>query len=159
MRRQTVKSLIGCVLISIALMGTAYGQQPGQFGLGIILGEPTGIDGKLFLSADNALHGAVAWSLSGANDLHLQTDYLYHRYSVIEVSKGRLPLFFGIGGRVVFREKRDDRIGVRFPVGLAYHFENAPFDVFGEVVPLLDVAPDTEFELEGAIGGRFYFGG
>lgn len=152
------KPLFACAVVSLVLSGTAYGQEPGQFGLGLIVGEPTGIDGKLFLSRENAIEGAVAWSLSGADDLHLQVDYLYHRYSLIKVNKGQLPLFFGIGGRVIFREKRDDRIGIRIPVGLAYHFENAPFDVFGELVPLLDFAPDTDFDLEGAVGGRFYFG-
>ena len=129
----------------------------GPFGIGIIFGEPTGIDGKLFLTPSNAVEGAVAWSLSGNNNLHLQVEYLYHRYDLITVKKGQLPLFFGVGGRFIFREKAKDIIGVRIPVGLAYEFEGAPFDVFGEIVPILDITPDTDFDLEGAIGGRFWF--
>ena len=29
--------------------------------------------------------------------------------------------------------------------------------VFGELVPILELHPDTDFDLEGAIGGRFWF--
>lgn len=129
----------------------------GPFGLGIILGEPTGISGKYFLSSRNAIDGAVAWSLDGDNDLHLQGDYLYHWYGKISVDKGRAPVYAGFGGRIRFRESGDDRVGVRFPVGVGYEFTDAPFDVFLELVPMLDLAPDTDFDLEGAIGGRFYF--
>jgi len=30
-------------------------------------------------------------------------------------------------------------------------------DVFVEVVPILDIVPDTEFEINAGIGARFYF--
>lgn len=146
------------VFVAVASPITAHAQRSGgPFGIGIIIGEPTGVDLKYFVSASNAIEGAFAWSLSGSNNLHLQAEYLYHRYDLIKVEKGRLPLFFGIGGRVEFREHADDLVGIRIPVGLAYEFDNAPFDVFGEIVPLLDLAPDTDFDLEGAIGARFYF--
>ena len=143
-------------LVALAIPGLAFAAG-GPFGLGIIVGEPTGVSGKLFLSTQNAIDGAVAWSLDGDNDLHLQGDYLYHWYDVISVKKGRLPIYAGIGGRIAFRENRDDNVGLRIPVGLTYLFDGAPFDVFAEVVPVLDIAPDTDFDLEGAIGGRYYF--
>jgi len=126
-------------------------------GLGIVVGEPTGISFKYHLRSGNAIDAAAAWSLSGDNDLHLRADWVLHRYDVIRVDKGKLPLFFGLGGRVELRENAEDRVGLRIPVGLDYYFETAPFDVFVEIVPVLDVAPDTEFELEGAIGGRYWF--
>jgi len=148
-------ALLSLLIVTAGAASAAAG--PGTFGLGIIVGEPTGIDGKLFLSGNNAFEGAIAWSLQGDNDLHLQGDYLYHRYSVFSPEKGRLPFFFGFGGRIKLRENRDDLFGIRFPVGLAYEFADAPFDVFLELVPLLELNPETDFDLEGAIGGRFYF--
>jgi hypothetical protein len=147
--------LVLAAVVTIASSPATAG--PGEFGLGIIVGEPTGVNAKLFLDRGNALDMAAAWSLSGDNDLHLQIDYLYHRYELIKVDKGKLPLFFGLGGRVVLRENRDDKVGLRIPVGLAYEFADAPFDVFAELVPILDLAPDTEFDFEGALGVRFWF--
>jgi len=142
------------LLLSVPGVALAAG---GPFGLGIIIGEPTGVSGKYLLSMRNAIDGAVAWSLDEDNDLHLHGDYLYHWYDKIAVEKGSLPIFAGIGGRIRFRENRDDDVGVRFPVGLSYLFDQAPFDVFVEIVPTLELAPDTDFELEGAIGSRYYF--
>jgi hypothetical protein len=129
----------------------------GPFGLGIIVGEPTGITGKLFTSETTAISGAAAWSLGGSDRFHIQVDYLMHRYDPIRVEQGRAPIYFGLGGRIVLRNDKDTRVGLRIPVGVAYEFENAPFDTFLELAPVLDIAPSTDFFLEGTIGGRFYF--
>ncbi len=155
----TTRITILAGILIFALGSVPADAQPGTVGLGIIVGEPTGFDAKFFLNSGNAIEAAVAWSLSGNNELHLQVDYLFHRRNLIKVEKGQLPLFFGVGGRVVSRDNKDNRWGIRIPVGLAYEFEGAPFDVFVEIVPTMDFAPDTELDLEGAIGGRFWFGG
>jgi len=129
-----------------------------NFGLGVILGEPTGIDAKFWLANQHALEFGTAWSLSGDNKFHIQGDYLFHNFDVLKLNTGdRLPLFFGVGGRMIFRDNRDDIFGVRFPVGLSYIFTKFPFDIFAEIVPILNVSPDTDFDLEGAIGARFWF--
>ena len=157
-RAARVRILFVLVLVAVVTVASSPATAgPGKFGLGIIVGEPTGLNAKLFLDSGNALDMGVAWSLSGDNDLHLQLDYLYHRYSLIKVDKGKLPLFFGLGGRVELRENRDDKVGLRIPVGLAYEFADAPFDVFVELVPVLELTPDTDFDFEGALGVRFWF--
>ena len=62
--------------------------------------------------------------------------------------------------RVLFREGRnsDDKIGIRIPVGLSYLFANSPLEFFVEVVPLLDLSPDTELDFNGGLGLRYYLG-
>jgi hypothetical protein len=163
MIRKSVFALVTVALLA-ASTGTALAQSDAnssggkQVGLGFIVGEPTGIDLKIFLNHVNALEFALAWSLSNDNDIHLQGDYLWHRYDVIHIDTGdQLPLFFGVGVRIVLLENTKDVVGIRFPVGLDYIFADYPFDVFFELVPILDVAPDTDFDLEGAIGARFWF--
>jgi len=153
MNRKTTILAILAVLVAFQAQATPRG----NFGLGIIVGEPTGIDMKFFLNESNAIEGAVAWSLNGNNNLHLQAEYLYHNYTLITVEKGQLPFFFGLGGRVVLRENADDVIGIRIPVGLAYEFDGGIFDVFAELVPVMDLFPDTEFDFEAALGVRFWF--
>ena len=155
-----MKRLIPAVALAAFVMVAAAGSagaQVSHFGLGIIVGEPTGVDAKWFLNETNAIEGALAWSLSNDNNFHIQVDYLYHQYDWIKAKKGRLPVYFGLGGRIEFRQNQDDLIGLRIPVGIAYEFADAPFDLFGEIVPLLDLFPDTDFSLEGAIGARFWF--
>ena len=156
------RSIVCAILM--AVVGTtasipASAQDDKTFGLGFIVGEPTGIDAKLFLNGDKkALEFAAAWSLSGDNDFRLQGDYIFHRYGLFDLkNQDEMPLYFGIGGRMILRENVDDVFGIRFPIGLAYMFANYPFDIFAAIVPILDVAPDTDFDLEGAIGARFWF--
>jgi len=153
-----MKRLIVVVaLLGLCLAGDALAKPRGPFGLGIIVGEPTGVDLKYFMNEQNAIEGALAWSLSGDNEFHIQVDYLYHFYDWIKVTKGALPVFIGIGGRVEFREDQDDLLGIRIPIGMSYEFAEGMFDVFGEIVPVLELVPDTDFELEGAIGIRIWF--
>ena len=151
-----------CAFALVSLAAAPAMAQTSTFGLGVIIGEPTGIGMKLFLNSGNALDFGVAWSLDDENELHVQADYIYHNYDLIAVEQGEMPLYFGIGGRIKINEDkgdkdRDDNFGIRFPVGLAYISDNAPFDLFLEIVPILDIAPDTDFDLNGAIGGRFWF--
>ena len=152
---------VAIVMTYAFISGTALAQttlaERGPFGLGAIFGAPTGISAKYFLDKSNAIDGAIAYDFSGDNDFHIHADYLYHNYSLITVEKGELPVYFGIGGRLKIRDNKDDKFGIRFPVGLAYEFADVPVDVFLEVAPVWDVAIDYDFDLEGGVGVRFYF--
>lgn len=150
-----LRSLAIGVLFVTILSGAVHAQ--GNFGIGLIVGEPTGISAKMWLMKRTAVDAAAAWSFSDDAALHLHADYLFHNFDLIEVSKGQLPVYFGAGARVKFES--DSKLGVRIPVGLAYILEGAPLDLFAEIVPLVDLVPDTEFELNGSIGIRYFFGG
>ncbi len=156
-----LRSIVCAIIVAVvatAVASPASAQDDKTFGIGFIIGEPTGIDAKLFLNNERALEFAAAWSLSGDNDFRLQGDYLFHRYGLFDLkNQDEMPLYFGIGARGVLAENQDDVFGIRFPVGLAYMFANYPFDIFVAIVPILDVAPETDFDLEGAIGARFWF--
>ena len=129
--------------------------QDKNFGLGIILGEPTGVSAKLWTSSSNAFDFAAAWSFKGDGHLLLQADYVWHIFNLIPVSSGKLPFYVGIGGRIIFAD--DPLIGARVPLGLDYLFADAPVDIFVELVPILDLAPETDFDFGGGIGARYWF--
>jgi len=129
--------------------------QADGIGVGIILGEPTGLSGKLWLTEKTAADAAVAWSMWDGGALHVHADFLVHSFNLINVSQGQLPLYFGIGARVKLSD--DPMVGVRVPVGLAYLFGSAPIDVFLELVPILDLVPATDFDFNSAIGIRYFF--
>ena len=139
------------MLVLIITFGTTYGQ--GKFGLGIILGEPTGISAKVWMSGATAIDGAVAWSFANESAFHIHADFLIHNFDVFSKV---VPLYYGIGGRIKFRDN-ETRLGVRIPVGVAYDIPSTQIDLFLEIVPLLNLNPSTSFTLNGAIGGRFYF--
>ncbi len=66
-----------------------------------------------------------------------------------------MPLYYGIGGRLL--NTSDTRVGIRGVIGLDYLFASSPLDLFFEIAPVLDFAPDTQMDLEGGVGMRFYF--
>jgi hypothetical protein len=157
------RHILGVVVCTCLLIQTqAFGQDKG-FGAGIILGEPTGISLKQWLNDTRAVVGAVAWSFSGRDSFHLHGDYLIHDFDEFKPERGRLAYYYGAGARLLFREGRgrysddDVHIGVRVPLGLNYLFHTAPVDLFAEIVPLLDVAPDLNVTLEAGIGARYFF--
>jgi hypothetical protein len=130
----------------------------GGIGVGFIAGEPTGLSLKAWLTEESAVDAGFAWSFSDKTSFHIHADYLWHNYTLLPVSQGELPVYAGVGARIKFKDKNDDtRFGVRIPVGIAYHFPNVPVDIFAEVAPVLDLAPDTEFDINGGVGVRYYF--
>ncbi len=149
-----VKLFVFAGLVAMLLCGNVSAQDSG-FGLGIIVGEPTGISAKLWTGQSTAIDGAVAWSFGRNEAMHIHVDYLFHYFNLFNIEKGKLPLYFGIGGRVKLAD--DTKVGVRIPVGIDYMFSNAPVDIFLEVVPLLNLVPDTEFDINAGIGVRFFF--
>ncbi len=130
----------------------------GKLGAGIILGEPTGGSLKYWLNDTLAIDGAVGWSSHDHSNLYMHSDVLWHNFDLIPVSRGRLPIYIGVGGLFRVRDdNRDNQAGVRIPVGVSYMFDNAPIDVFAEIGPALDVTPDVRGEMTGGVGIRFWF--
>jgi len=149
------RSAVVIFLLLAAFSSGSLAAQDKGFGLGIILGEPTGISFKNWVGGRSAIDGGVAWSFSDDDSLHLHLDYLVHNFNIFKAKKGKLALYYGIGGRVKIEE--ESRFGIRIPVGINYIFGDAPLDVFFELAPVLDLAPSTEFGLTGGIGIRYYF--
>jgi hypothetical protein len=147
--------LFTMVLGLMMILAKPIAAQDHGFGMGLILGEPTGLSAKLWTSGDNAFDFAAAWSFKGDGHLLLQADYVWHFFNLMPVSSGKLPLYIGIGGRVILAD--DPRFGVRIPIGIDYLFADAPIDVFLELVPILDLSPETDFGVGGGLGIRYWF--
>ena len=148
------KSIFSFVLAVTVL--TVYGQaRAGEFGLGAVIGEPTGLNGKVWTGSHTAVDFAMAWSLDREDQFNVHVDYLLHDYGVFNITRGKLPLYYGIGGRLV--DASDTRLGLRGVLGLNYLFARSPIDLFFEVAPVLNMTPETDMDLEAGVGMRFYF--
>ena len=131
----------------------------GDLGVGFILGEPTGLSLKYWSGGNNAFDLGVAWSFGDSEaNVHIHGDYLIHKFDLIDVERGSLPFYYGLGARFNIRGNQDARVGLRIPLGLSYYFPNDPIEVFFEIVPVLDLAPSTSFSGNSGLGMRYYFG-
>jgi hypothetical protein len=142
------------ILFSILFLSAANAQSKG-IGLGLIVGEPTGVSFKYWTGSTTAFDAALAWSFIDEGAFHIHGDYIFHNMRLISVPEGTLPFYYGIGARL--KTSHDSRLGVRVPLGLAYLFQNAPVDIFLEIVPILDLTPKTDFSINAAIGARYFF--
>ena len=70
---------------------------------------------------------------------------------------GDAPIYYGVGGRLHLQEDGDSKVGLRMPIGMDFTFDNGRFDVFVEIAPIFDFVPETEFDLSGGVGARYYF--
>jgi hypothetical protein len=119
-----------------------------------MVGDPTGLSLKKWMGKVNAIDMGLAWSMRDDGYLQVHADYLWHKYDLFEVPKGKLPLYYGIGA--VTKLADDFRLGLRIPVGLDYIFANNKFDFFLEIVPVLDLVPSTDLDWNAAAGFRYY---
>lgn len=164
-----MKSFINIALISYLIfdLSITYAQNR-KFGIGFIVGEPTGISSKYWTSNANALAFGLGWSIDdyriygynpdyhNASRLHLHVDYLWHSFRAIK-SNGEFPLFYGIGGRINSGPAYSASFGVRGIFGIAWSPRSAPIDVYFETVPTLFLITSTGFGIDAALGARYYF--
>ena len=142
-------------------LNISYSQTSGT-GLGIMVGEPTGVSFKHWLSSDNAIDAGLAWSFLDNGNFHIHGDYLFHMNVLNSLlNTNNASLYVGIGGRIKIKntdkEESDSRLGARVPVGAVFYFPQPKLDLFLEIVPILDLTPKTDFSFNAAIGARYFF--
>lgn len=147
-------AFLSVVFICFTGINASAAEQSG-LGAGIIIGEPTGISLKY-----NNFAAGIAWSVD--DYFHIHCDYWFYQAGLVR------QLDWYIGGGVKFRalddhdeggNHDDDRhsqaAGVRIPLGLRY-FVVPKVELFGEIVPGIYLFPDTDFDMDGGIGVRYY---
>ncbi len=122
-----------------------------KFGLGLELGEPSGLTGKVFVTESGAIDFGVGYVYDNyyyyynAAGFHAYADYLWHPVSLASAQAFELPFYVGVGGRFwdfnytyLGMDYSGSAFGIRVPLGIAFDFNNVPLDIFIQVVPVLD---------------------
>jgi hypothetical protein len=148
------------VLIFSLLFVCTYAQaQDKGFGVGLVLGEPTGISMKIWTGPTKALQFALAWrnedSFLGSR-VTISGDYLWHSFDAIH-STYRFPVYYGVGGTFTSGRPQSDILGVRGVVGIGFWPRKVPLDVFLQVVPTLVLTPSTSVDVNVGLGVRYFF--
>ena len=138
------------------------------FGLGVMLGAPSGLSGKYYMTQDTALDfGLGVYHRFGHRDgLHAHADFLWHPVSLLGTPAFELPLYFGLGARIWDHDeyrndyREETHVGVRAPLGIIFDFNRIPLDIFLELAMVIDIVVDDDHsyaDLNGALGVRYYF--
>ena len=153
----------------------AVNQPPGLggsaegFGVGLFVGGPTGLALAWRPGGPSYLQGVVGWSIPDER-LALSGDYVWTITELTGAAEPNLvfPIYVGLGGRVRIdgdddeNDKKDrdnwngSYFGLRVPVGIAFTPRNTAIDVYFEIAPSINLLPDTDVDLDGGLGVRFY---
>ena len=150
-----MKKFVLVIFFSL-LVSFAYAQDKGM-GIGVVLGKPVGITFKYWTGNETALNFELGYSVAASKvKLHLNGDYLWHNENLIK-SKERIPLFYGVGGRLKIDADDKASLGVRGVVGLVWFPRSSKFDIFLELAPVIKIFPSTSLDADAAIGFRYFF--
>jgi len=166
-----VAAAVGLAAAAGAAPGRAAAEpvEKGTVGVGIVIGEPTGVCAKLYLRDDQAIQGALGLTfVTGGFQAH--ADYVFHPWILEERDAFTLPAYFGPGLRLLQhkagRDGDDDfRVGARAVVGMLFDFKEIPLDVFVEVAGIAEYRFGSNdptingfgLALNGGLGARYYF--
>lgn len=142
------------ILIFIILFSTSLWAS--KKGIGISIGNPTGINAKQWIDNKAAVDGGMAWSIGRFSQFSLHSDYLLHNKDALYINDiYPLDFYYGVGGRMAFSNEIE--IGVRIPAGLLYAVDGQQADVFSEIAPIVDLIGRTGLEVHLLLGARYYF--
>jgi hypothetical protein len=127
-----------------------------DFGLGLFLGEPTGLDLKIGLDHRSGLDIVLGWTTfdNGRNG------YGHLTYLVTPViAQGdavTVPIRVGIGA-AVFGPSSDLGVLIRAPFEVGLRLRRTPLEFYGEIALALVFVDPVGFDVQGGLGFRLYF--
>ena len=143
------------VLVLLNINNFNYAQHYG-FGLGIILGEPTGLSAKFWSSPETAIDFGLGYSFTSSNSIiDFYGDYVFHNSNILKAEE-KFIVYYGPGASLRINEN-NSRLGIRGVIGILWLPSGSPFDLFVEAAPIFDIIPETKFNFAGGVGGRYYF--
>lgn len=143
------------VLLAALVWSVPARADSGSFGLGLILGQPTGVTGAYQLSDNTMIDGALGLGWVDDRDFYLHVEFDYFLPTLVRGNSVELSAYLGIGG--FFVAHHDPGIGARAPFGLSLDFTSVPLQIFLEASLLFLVVPDVDLDVRGALGFRYYF--
>lgn len=128
----------------------------GPFGLGIVLGEPTGITGLYRFGDRTAVDISLGIDALDDNGFYVHGVFLFFLPDLLGGGSVGLSPYLGPGAFVA-DAGNDVALGARVPFGLSLDFRRAPIQIYGEIAVGLLLVPDVDLGLGGAVGFRYFF--
>jgi hypothetical protein len=151
------------LLLTTLVCGFAVAQRPAparaDIGLGLFLGEPTGLDLKIGLGNRSSLDLLLGFdTLQDGRSGYGHVTYLVTPL-VAQGNSVLVPLRLGIGG-ALFGPSSDLQFAIRAPFEVGLRLRSAPIEFYGELAlafVLFTPNDNLRLELQGGVGFRVYF--
>ncbi len=163
----TIRNLVATLFVAISfdVAGQTASAQgaPGTFGVGIHLGDPSGLSFKIAHAGRgvgaswgvSAYDLLLSWKTRGADEFFIGSHLLFD----YPVADPPISFYYGPGLFLQTRQRtqRDDDLwlGVSGNFGIDYFIDR--LELYVQITPRLSVVPDTQAEVGGGFGARFFF--
>jgi hypothetical protein len=144
------------LVVLVAIHGAARAD---VLGIGLFLGEPSGLDLKIGFGPKSSLDIVIGETTFREG----RTDYFHLTYLLTPFfARGRsvlVPFRIGIGGAALGVVDGNAHFAVRVPLEIGIRFRRTPIEIYGEIaIKGTFVEEDIiHFDADGGIGIRFYF--
>lgn len=153
-----MKKIFSLFFVAISL--SLWAEPKEKVGVGVILGDPTGLSANYIFEPNRSVDAAIAYSFDNDDKLYLHSTYLFRNPNRVKLGgAANAGWYYGIGGRFIYEEDVKDniRLGVRGALGANMNFKKIPIELFAELAPVVDIVKETDFGLDAGIGVRIYF--
>ncbi|HEY0482388.1 MAG TPA: hypothetical protein VGD37_32930 [Kofleriaceae bacterium] len=149
------KLLLTTVVFGVVLAARAAPARA-DFGLGLFLGEPTGLDIKIGTGHRSGLDIVLGFNtFRDGRDGYGHLTYLVTPL-VAQGDAVSVPLRVGIGA-AVFGTSNDLNVAVRAPFEIGLRLRRSPLEFYGEIALALVFVDPVGFDVQGGLGFRVYF--
>ncbi len=133
----------------------------GPFGLGVALGAPTGLTGKVWLGDTMGVQFTVGGNLGTFKDVGASVDWVFEFRPVnVEGNEYSLPFHIGPGIKTDMNFQLPGGfllLGPRIVAGVTVLVPTLPIDFHMEVAPTFYLMEQVGWNMEGQIGCRYYY--
>lgn len=143
--------------VALTLVAASPSPARADIGVGLFVGEPTGVTVKIGLERRTALELLGGWNTwDDGRGAYGHITFLAQLFAA-RGSSVIVPFRLGIGGAVYDAGPDDIGVAARAPLQIAFVFTGAPVELYGELALRLQAVPDGDVDLDGGLGFRIYF--
>jgi hypothetical protein len=144
------------ISLLILLFNFTIDAQEKNLALGIIVGEPSGLNIKYFIDDQNALEVGSGYSLIRNLDRYYVYMAWLIRFNANDQNK-YFPVYLGLGIRSTFKSKSPlKEFGIRGTLGVTMFTETNIQEMFFEFAPVLKVVSVLNLSYDIYLGYRYY---
>ncbi len=156
------------MLSTLMVPGLAFAK---TWGIGAVIGAPTGLSANYFLSESRTIHTTIAYDFDGDDELQLASHYTWRRND-IGLEKVKIGWFYGAGAKFAYadhdsyydhhhQEHHHDgdhfSIGPSGTIGLFHEFTEVPVEVFLKGNLTVNIIQDTDVDADAMLGVHYNF--
>lgn len=142
------------IIVMAYFLSVSAQRSPGDVGLGVQIGQPTGLTIKIY-NPGTSVDFLAAWDLDDFFFLNIHAIYDAHLNDARTIH-----FYYGPGGFIGIRDRRegaDDDVELGISGNFGLDFLIRRFEIFLQLTPRLALIEATDFDMGGGVGFRVYF--